>query len=246
MVLAEESPFVDVTLLKGGMLNEGIDVNLGGSEVVDAVDGVAKDGKLVGLGAESTDDGNDGVVPKENRLGLGVKDGASDTLVSSSFAFSVPKNEGVLMGFGKESLTFDAATGVGKAGAGNGLTAGLDPNAAVGKAGVELVPEEGVAPVEEVMEDDAACLLFSSANFASRKRFSASASACCFCQRVEGALRPPLLLPNGTGEGELNEVRARSGPRWDVRANGLTSAALSLGDTWAESGISQKLEDARA
>lgn len=48
----------------------------------------------------------------------------------------------------------------------------------------------------------------SCARFASCMRFNASASACCFCHRVDVARLPPA----GVGAGDPNEERARTGP----------------------------------
>lgn len=72
-------------------------------------------------------------------------------------------------------------------------------------------------------------LAFSCAALASCMRFRASASACCFCQRVDAALRPPA----GTGAGDPIEERARTGPTRppeEPRAKGLTSLPLSQGE----------------
>lgn len=251
LTLAEVSPFVIAAAAAEGTLKEGKADGFGASEIVG---GAVKDGKAVVLEIASVVCAVCGVAMKGKRVGLDAGDDVLTPLGSSDFEFSAPKNDGTLVDFGAVSLASDDSTDVDGPEAAKGLSAGLDPKEVAGKDRVEFdvdggatLREEVVADaVEDAVEDAGACLLFSWASFASWNRFNASASACCFCHRVEGALRPPLLLPKGAGEGEPNDVRARSGPRWDVRAKGLISPALSLGDTSAESGISQKLDDARA
>lgn len=111
--------------------------------------------------------------------------------------------------------------------------------------GDETAGAKDMGVVAGLDKEEAAAAASCCARLASWIRFKASASLACFCHLVEVEFRGPLAM----GAGEPTEARARTGP-WrpsgESRAKGLTSPVPSVGEASAESGASQKLDDARA
>lgn len=246
--------FVSVSALEEAAVSKG----LGGAPNNGVVTGAGAGAAVVvvGIGKDSFGPGAEGVVAEvldegnaANGFGV-VVDPAVDGVVEGVVpkpAPAPPNKEG-------NGLALDAAasllsTFLSDAPPNNGGAAGLTPFVVLEGKGLNgLGAAEAVAGAADAEAE--APLLFPSPILASLNLFIASASACCFCHLVLGALLPapaPTLIPKEVVD-EPNEERARTGPRPAARANGLTAPfrGLSAGEVFPEVGASQNDEEDRA